>query len=187
MKKTFFYKMLRAFVLLCVVLFLPCCANGNKRIKASVFAPPELKETDLVGIWEAQNTGPDRNETLTLSEDHHFKQLFRAETISFQNETEGTWELIKSSNGCTYLFLYGMKYFHQDAETAANGNRRSSGVEKGDPIRYWDECSQNEIIMPDMVKLLIMQFPDEPRNIILQHMSTTREMTETWFVLSGNK
>ena len=182
MKKSYIKYLYKSFMIICIFLCLAGCAGKDKKIEPSIFAPPDFNEEDLVGIWKA-NGASYSSEVLTLSADHKFMQEFSVENPKFRGETSGSWETKKSDKGCTYIFLYGMKYFYQDLDRATNGNRRNSGVEKGSPIHYWDECSQDDITMPDMVILSVKQFPDTPRNIILQHMSTTRESTEIWFTL----
>jgi hypothetical protein len=175
----------RSFLLIiCMLLCLLGCTGKGEKIEPSIYAPVDFKEEDLVGTWIA-NGASYGIEDLSLSANYTFKQEFRSSNPIFQAESSGTWEAKKSEKGCLYLYLYGMKYFYQDLERISNGNRRQSGVEKGSPLHYWDECSQNDITMPDMVILSVMQFPDTPKNIILQHMATSRESTNIWFTLVG--
>lgn len=183
MKKNFIYKCSLISISIWMVLFLSGCSKADQKVVPSVFAPVSFKEEDIVGTWEI-NAGPFLSEEFIIfSADHQFEQIFTYGDPKLQFKNLGSWEIVKSNEGCTYVLLYGMKYYYQELERANNGNRLSSGIEKGRLILYWDECSQDVITMPDMVVLSVMQFPDEPRNIILEHMSTTRDSTEMWFTL----
>jgi hypothetical protein len=78
-----------------------------------------------------------------------------------------------------------MKYFYQDQELVDNGNRWASGTRKGEAEKYWDECSESVIEMPDMVVLFVSQHPSYPKNIILRHMATQRDVIDIIFSLSS--
>jgi hypothetical protein len=184
MRRISFNHLYGSVFMICISLCLFGCANKDEKIEPSIYAPVDFKEEDLIGTWNA-NGSSYSTEVLSLSADHKFTQEFQSSNPKFQAISSGTWETKKSEKGCLHLFLYGMKYFYQDMERASNGNRRPSGVEKGSPIQYWDECSQHEITMPDMVVLAVMQFPDTPKNIVLQHMTTSRESTDIWFTFVG--
>ena len=74
-----------------------------------------------------------------------------------------------------------MKYFYQDLDLVNNGNRWTTGIKAGKSEKYWDECGEKIIEMPDMVILFISQHPGYPKNIILRHMATERDIVDIIF------
>lgn len=163
---------------------LSSCLGKQDTVQPSVFPPREFNESDLIGGWQ-EDGATDSNETLILSADHRFHQIFVFPQTNYHAESEGTWELRKSQNGCTYIYLYGMKYFYQDPDLANNGNRWPSGIKTGKPEKYWNECSESIIEMPDMVILFVSQHPSYPKNFILRHMATQRDIVDIIFSLSS--
>ena len=173
-----------AIVITLMNISLFSCLGKQDAIPPSVFPPRGFSENDLIGRWQEEGAA-DSNETLILSTDYKFHQTFDIPGINYHDEVEGTWELRKVQNGCTYIYLYGMKYFYQDPDLTNNGNRWSSGIKIGKPEKYWDECSENSIEMPEMVVLFVSQHPSYPKNIILRHMATQRDIVDIIFSLSS--
>lgn len=159
------------------------CLEKQNLIKPSVFPPNEFNESDLFGTWQ-EDGAVDSSETLILSPNYKFHQIFDFSKINYHAESDGSWEVIKRDNGCLYLYLYGMKYYYQDLVLTNNGNYWQSGVKAGKPEKYWDECSDSIVEMPNMVILFISQHPEYPKNIILRHMATQRDIVDIFFFLS---
>jgi hypothetical protein len=157
-----------------MLLILAGCISPAEGV--SVFPPDTFSESDLIGTWKDFNEIYSE-EHLILRSDHTFEHIFAFDSDR-QFESDGTWEVVKETNGCTYLHLEGMRYFYQSVERAENGNRSTTGVTEGTPLRYWDECSNQLIEMPDKVIMTISSFPDFPRGLVLQHMTTERNTTD---------
>jgi hypothetical protein len=174
---------LMAIVITSMNMSLFSCLD-KEAIQPSIFPPRGFSENDLIGSWQA-NGAADSNETLTLSADHKFHQIFDFLQINYHAESEGSWELRRVQNGCTYIYLYGMKYFYQDLDFADNGNRWPPGMNMGEPVKYWDECSESDIEMPEMVVLYVSQHPSYPKNIILNHMAIQPNMVDYYFSFSS--
>lgn len=150
----------------------------------SRFPPDSFQENDLIGTWE-DFSEIHTDERLTLEPDHTFEQVFTFESGQ-QFKSNGTWELKEEANGCMYLHLKGMRYFYQSIERAESGNRYTTGVTQGDPLRYWDECGSAQIEMPDMVIMTVSSHPDGLRGIELEHMNTQRDATDIFLRLVSN-
>jgi hypothetical protein len=181
------YRIKLFLLVICIALMnisLFSCLNKQDTVQPSLFPPRQFSENDLIGSWQ-EDGAVDSNETLILSTNHKFHQIFDFLQTNYHAESEGSWELRKVQNGCTYIYLYKMKYFYQDLGLANNGNRWPSGIKTGKPEIYWDECSENIIEMPDMVVLFVSQHPNYPKNIILRHMATQRDIVDIFFSLSS--
>jgi len=168
-------------VIICVMIagvFSLSCSDKNHSVQPSVFPPVEFVESNLLGTWQTDGEIYS-NEVIILSSNYKFHQTFDQSDNNFHAETEGSWELHTAENGCVYVYLYGMKYFYQDKVIANSGNR----WQDGDLVKYWDECSEDSIEMPNMVILSIGQHPSYPKNMVLRHMATQRDIVDIVFAL----
>ena len=164
-------------------IFVLSCSDTQDSVQPSVFPPFEFSKNDLIGTWQGEGEIYS-DETLALYSDYKFHQEFHVLETGYHAETRGVWEIKTMQNGCTYIYLYDMKYFYQDIDLANNGNTWASGIKKGQAVTYWDECSENIIEMPNKVVLFVSQFPNYPRNIVLRHMAIQRNMTDRFLIIA---
>ncbi len=128
------------FLILVIGIFLTnisllSCSGTKTFVQPSVFPPLDFSENDLIGTWQEDGVMYS-NETLTLFSDYRFHQEFYFLETNYHAETRGSWEIKMAQNGCTYIYLYGMKYFYQDIDLANNGNIWTSGIKKGQALTY---------------------------------------------------
>jgi hypothetical protein len=171
-------------VAMLLAVFSSSCSKRENSVSPSTFPPDGFSRTDLVGTWQ-ENGVANSDETIIVSADNKFRQIFSSPDISYHEEVEGSWDLKNDGNGCVYVLFYGMRYFYQEPELIANGNRWTTGMRKGKQEKYWDECSESLVEMPDMVIMFVSQHPDYPRKIILRDMSTQRDVEDIFFALTS--
>lgn len=146
---------------LSALFLLSCGQPGGGRSWA--YPPPAFQQHDLVGMWGYTNTLYDYTETLIVQQDGRFIHTVLFAKPAQHYVDQGTWKLDMQANGCTYLQLQGMRYFHETRETADRGNRDPDGQ----LIRFEEPCTMQSLEMPNRVILTVGNSPVSPQHIEL--------------------
>jgi hypothetical protein len=85
---------------------------------------------------------PYPRETLVLTKDQRFTQIFETFQPARREEVTGTWYLEQRASGCVYLHLQGMRFYYGSATFERYGNRWSP---QGDPYPFWERCEAAEL------------------------------------------
>lgn len=160
-------------VLLATILISSCSSHPqeNGQSNSDWFPPANLKDTDLIGTWSSETSGASSTEILTLRENRAFTQTFTILSSGQNFEAQGTWSIVKTPQGCTYVHADGMRYYHGPALLAQNGNREPDGT----PYPFWDGCQKKLVEMPDFVLLGIGHDSRQNSRIFLYYMSLDAE------------
>ena len=136
-----------------------------------MLAPTTFQEADLIGHWETLFPKYSQ-ETLVLTADHRFVQVFEMVQPARREEIHGTWYIDRRSSGCVYVHLEGMRYFYGAEAFERYGNRFIPG---GEPYSFWERCEEQRMTMPDKVILTVTDEPNLPRGIGLIFPATSND------------
>ncbi len=129
--------------------------------------PLGFKESDLIGTWKSEWQEGPSTQILVFRDDKTFSQTYILNSSGQVSGTQGTWFIVNTPEGCTYIRANGMHYYYGTDSLARNGNRDSDGT----PAMFWDGCRNNVVEMPDFVLLGIGHDISHTPPIFLYQMS----------------
>ncbi len=149
--------------------------------------PPSFKEADLIGTWVGK-PGTSTYTTLTLYEDHTYKQIYKDPYINlvYESEEKPSWWLEYRKSGIHLLHLDKMKNCDNDLSSCDQ-----SLATKPAPILWGDPCEGTLIKQEDEVILLITGIPENwsemfHRNILLRYLEPDPDANPKIFQLKGD-
>jgi hypothetical protein len=111
--------------------------------------PVDFKDSDLIGTWKSEWQEGPSVQILVFRNDKTFSQTYILNSSGKEFDTRGTWFIVNTSEGCTYIHANGMHYYYGPDSFAQNGNRNPDGT----PAMFWDDCQKKIVEMPDFVLL----------------------------------
>jgi len=148
--------------------------------------PETFRESDLIGVWQAQYFPRRVTDTLILREDGTYRQIYEDTMINYYYSGPwNRWYIEYRPSGGIYLHMQGMRYCVGFDETC----RRPEGGGGDHP--YYDPCERRSIRDMGSEVLLAVTGPlpgipwteSPPRGILLWHMKYAPEDTIDVFVL----
>jgi hypothetical protein len=156
--------------------------NGNP---GCPLPPPSFNETDLIGTWVGK-PGTATFTTLTLYDDHTYKQIYKDPYINLVYESEGKpkWRLELRESGIHLLHLEKMK----DCDNNLSSCEKNIET-KPAPVLWGDPCEGTLIKQNEEVILLITGIPKDwaekfPRNILLRYLEPDPDANPKLFQLN---
>jgi hypothetical protein len=147
--------------------------------------PGTLKESDLVGTWQAEYAGGKAIDTITLKADGTYQQVYIEWDGYFYGSPWNNWYLEYRDSGWIYVHLEGMRYYVDSTWFAETGGRwptTTPGV-VGEPKLFYDPGEERLIEMLDKVILRVAGFDSAPRGIVLKQMLTGLDTSGKIFTL----
>lgn len=149
--------------------------------------PTSFKESDLIGTWVGK-PGTATFTTLTLYEDHTYKQIYKDPYINlvYESEAKPKWWLEYRKSGIHLLHLDKMKDCDNDLSSC-----EKNVATKPAPILWGDPCEGTLIKQEDEVILLITGIPENwsenfPRSILLRYLEPDPDANPKIFQLKGD-
>ncbi|MCP4370440.1 MAG: hypothetical protein GY797_20360 [Deltaproteobacteria bacterium] len=163
------------FIFIITSIPLGCCFAGIPLGSYEASPPDVLRETDLVGMWQAQY-GTSRIDKITLKADGTYQQIFEAPLDEYYFKSDwNKWYVEYSSSGKPKLHLEKMGYcvyFLDECES----------TRRGEPKLYYDFSENKSVKLTGKVILQITIDETNPRGIRLWHLQIDEDVGPAFFV-----
>lgn len=162
-----------AIVFLLSIMFSSCRSQTSQANAGDVDSLPPLdfKNSDLIGTWKSEWQEGPSIQILVFRDGQTFSQTYILNSSGQEFVTRGTWFIVNTPEGCTYIHADGMRYYYGIDSLAQNGNRNPDGT----PFLFWDGCQRKVVEMPDFVLLGIGHDLAHNPQIFLYQMSLDSE------------
>jgi len=180
----------QTFVALLIILLVAACATSVPEPKETAgwlcrSLPESLKESDLIGTWQATYTAAGTTEEIILRVDGTYRQVYQRSNGYHYESSWQRWWIEHRPSGGDYLHLEAMRYCRLTAEVCAMPEGGG-----GDRL-FHDACEDRLLEMGGEVVLAVVgtkgtRHPsviDAPKGIALMHMLPSLDTTTSFFVL----
>jgi hypothetical protein len=171
----------RILKLIGLIFLLSACIHDEPRTENHIstveswrcgISESQITELDLVGVWVTSYRSESRFDTLILSDNGTYKQIYINNETGYKYESEtNNWWIEVRADGGAYLHLKGMLYCGGAAGTCLSPN---------DSGEFYDYCGDAWFDMKEEFILSLVRDTDVPEGIRLRHMKPIGY--ETYFV-----